>query len=190
MPLIEKPAAAEPPGRLSRELRQPDVVRQDERELAEQAVPGEPAGEGGRERRNPGGLLLLERGRLRHGRGRHRRRGELGLSSVTPLLVVGDARARGQEPGGDDGRHEHRARDAADEDGVLAPLRRATLTTVVSWEEVDGPHDSIPRPIATASEPNAWSEPTFLPSSTRASGSPTRTRTPIRRPSSASSPGS
>ena len=80
---------------------QPDVLGQDEREVAKQAVPGDPGAER-RSERAAAGVALLDQGRVTalgrlRGLGDHVLGRELASQLVVAALLVGDARVRDQE---------------------------------------------------------------------------------------------
>src|SRR5439155_27172219 len=109
------------------------------------------------------------------------------LETVELALLLRDLRALDHEVRPEAGRDEH-ARADPDEDRRAG--RADCLLMVIAREKIDGAHQSsIPSPIATASEPSCSGCPSFFDTFMRASGSPTRTCTPISFSSSDARPG-
>ncbi len=107
-------------GSRRREVRQPDVLGQHERDLAEHAVPGDAAGERRGERADAGALLGRERvllGRVDHRHGRNRR--DLRPQSVELLLLAARRAAGAHHHRREHHGRERRAADAAEEDAAL-----------------------------------------------------------------------
>ena len=128
-------------GRGAREARQPDVLGEDLRDLAEHAVPGDAARERGRKR---GGRGCSSRPRARRRcRVLHRTgagdRGELCLSRVELGLLLADRAAGADHQRDERSRHERGAAGGAEDDAALG---LETLRDFVAREEVDGTHRS------------------------------------------------